>query len=215
MTFPPHRIPALIPKIFPQLLWRMPANETTIYLTFDDGPVAGPTDFVLETLNSFQAKATFFCIGDNIRKFPEVFRKVAEAGHTIGNHTFNHLKGWSTSLEEYVENVRLCDQQLSIVNCQLTNLFRPPFGQITPKQIKALSEYRVVMWDVLSLDYLDGGSKEKYLQGTLRAARPGSIVVFHDSFNAEKKLQYILPPFLDHFSSLGYRFKSLSPAIPG
>ena len=209
MTLIPHRIPFILPKIFPSLLWRMPVTEKFIYLTFDDGPVPGPTEFVLDLLQSFQVKATFFCIGDNVQKHPEVFQEIIKKGHAIGNHTFNHLKGCSTSVKEYVENIKQCDAQLSMVNGQLPILFRPPYGRITHRQIKALSDYRIVMWDVLSHDYQQGGRNEDYLKGTIKATRPGSIVVFHDSIKAEEKLKYILPKYLEHFLHLGYRFKIL------
>ncbi len=187
----------------------MPANEKIIYLTFDDGPVPGPTEFVLGTLQSFQAKATFFCIGDNVRKHPEVIKKVIDGGHSVGNHTYNHLKGWSTSVEKYVESVKACDGELRTSNCLLHTLFRPPYGRIRPNQIKALSHYKIVMWDVLSLDYQVGGKNEQYLENTIEATQPGSIVVFHDSYKAEKKLNYMLPRYLEHFSQMGYQFKSL------
>ncbi len=174
----------------------------------------GPTQFVLDTLKAFQATATFFCIGENIQKYPTVFNEIVENGHSIGNHTFNHLKGWSTTVDEYLTNVKLCDSQQETANLKQENyprptLFRPPYGRITPKQIKALHEYRIVMWDVLSLDYRQGGKEEVYLRGTIEATRPGSVVVFHDSLKAEKKLRFMLPRYLEHFSNLGYQFKSL------
>jgi peptidoglycan-N-acetylglucosamine deacetylase len=201
-----YRTPFFLPWLYPSLTWRLPTDEKIIYLTFDDGPVPDATDFVLENLSKFSAKATFFCIGDNIRKHPDVFHRVVDAGHTIGNHTFNHLKGWSTSTEKYVENVRQFDQQLSTDNCQLTTLFRPPYGRITHSQIAALKTYKIIMWDVLSYDYQKNGSVENHLHGTISATRPGSIVVFHDSYKAEPKTQYILPRYLEYFASKGYTF---------
>ncbi len=174
----------------------------------------GPTQFVLDTLKAFQAKATFFCIGENIQKHPTIFNEIVENGHTIGNHTFNHLKGWSATVDEYITNVKLCDSQREIGNGKPAGntrpiLFRPPYGRITPKQIKALHEYKIVMWDVLSLDYRQSGKDDVYLKGTIQATRPGSIVVFHDSLKADKKLRFMLPRYLEHFSNLGYQFKSL------
>ena len=192
------------------MVWRIPSAEKIIYLTFDDGPVPGSTEFVLDVLKSFNAKATFFCIGDNIRKHPEVFQKVMEAGHAIGNHTFNHLKGWSTPLDKYVENVNQFNEQLSSINCQWPTLFRPPYGRITRAQISALKNYKIVMWDVLTYDYQRTGSKEACLTGSIAATRPGSIVVFHDSIKAQKKMQYVLPKHLEHFSKDGYEFHSLT-----
>ena len=204
-----YRTPFFLPWLYPSLIWRLPTNEKIIYLTFDDGPVPGATDFVLENLAKFNAKATFFCIGDNIRKHPDVFHKVIEAGHGIGNHTFNHLKGWSVSTERYVENVRQFDQHLSTINYQLSTFFRPPYGRITRSQIALLKSYKIIMWDVLSYDYQKNGNAEIHLRGTIQATRPGSIVVFHDSYKAEQKTQYILPRYLDHFASKGYKFLAI------
>lgn len=212
MTLFPHRTPALIKLIFPRLLWRMPEHEQAIYLTFDDGPVPGPTEFVLETLKKFQAKATFFCIGENIQKHPLVFEEIISAGHSVGNHTFNHLMGWSTSAEKYLENIKQCDSMLPSANGKgnpSSALFRPPYGRITYRQIKFLHTYRIVMWDVLSLDYMQTGSAEEFLEQTIKATRPGSIIVFHDSLKAEKKLRFMLPKYLEHFSNLGFQFKPL------
>ena len=212
MTLIPHRPPALLKLIFPTLLWRMQEHEHSIYLTLDDGPVPGPTEFVLDTLKKFQVNATFFCIGENIQKHPSVYQEIVAAGHSIGNHTFNHLKGWATPGEKYVENVKQCDAMLSSTSqhvSQSHTLFRPPYGRITYQQIKLLHQYRIVMWDVLSLDYRQTGSVDKLLSGTIKATRPGSIVVFHDSLKAEKKLRFMLPRFLEHFSNLGFQFKSL------
>lgn len=186
-----------------------------MYLTFDDGPVRGPTEFVLEELKKFNARATFFCIGDNVHKHPDVFEKVLREGHVIGNHTFNHLKGWSTSLEKYLENIETCESQITSHQSLITHkdqprFFRPPYGRITFKQIKAVKEkYRIVMWDVLTHDYSKNISRQNCLNGSIRAARPGSIVVFHDSFKAERNLTHVLPRFLDHFSNEGYQFKPL------
>lgn len=192
------------------MLWRVAAEDKILFLTFDDGPVPGPTEFVLNELKKYNAKATFFCIGDNVRKNPAVFEKVLAEGHAIGNHTFNHLKGWSTSLQHYLENIDLCNTQLTTHNLQSITFFRPPYGRITNSQIKALkSQYQIVMWDVLTHDYSKTISTEQCLKGTIKATRPGSIIVFHDSLKAERNMMYVLPKFLDHFTNLGYKFKSL------
>ena len=192
----------------------MPTESKELFLTFDDGPVPGPTEFVLEELRRVNAKATFFCIGDNIRKHPDIFNKVVEEGHAIGNHTFNHLKGWGTPLEKYLENISLCESQVSATrNLVSSNYFRPPYGRITFEQIKSLKEkYRIVMWDVLTHDYLKNISRKDVLAGSIRATRPGSIIVFHDSLKAERNLTYVLPRFLDHFISQGFVFKTLPNA---
>jgi peptidoglycan/xylan/chitin deacetylase (PgdA/CDA1 family) len=205
-----YRTPFFLPKLFPSLLWRVLGEEKVIYLTFDDGPIPGPTEFVVEQLKRHHAKATFFCIGDNVRKYPLIFKKVLADGHAIGNHTFNHLKGWSTSNQRYFENINQCNAQLTTHNLKLTTLFRPPYGRITNSQIRALkSQYQIVMWDVLTHDYSNNISSQQCLKGSVNAVRPGSIIVFHDSVKAERNLTYVLPKFLEHFSNHGYKFKSL------
>ena len=192
------------------MLWRVAVEEKILYLTFDDGPVPGPTEFVIEHLKKYKAKATFFCIGDNVRKHPSIFEEVLAEGHAIGNHTFNHLKGWSTSNQRYFENINLCNAQLTNHNLQPTTLFRPPYGRITNSQIKTLkNQYQIVMWDVLTHDYSKTISPEQCLKGTIKATRPGSIIVFHDSLKAERNITYVLPKFLEHFTSQEYKFKTL------
>ena len=214
------RTPFFLPWIFPELTWKINTDKKEIFLTFDDGPIPGPTEFVLETLAKFNAKATFFCIGDNIRKHPEVFVKIISAGHSIGNHTFNHLKGWNYSTKDYVKNVELCAEQMAVYSPKLTvdnrlltvdcELFRPPYGRISKDQIRALKKtHKIIMWDVLTQDYRQSLSKENCLAGSLRVSRPGSIVVFHDSVKAERNLTYVLPKYLEHFSNEGYIFSAL------
>lgn len=224
----PFRTPFLLPWLYPKLVWRMPAQEKKVYLTFDDGPVPGPTDFVLETLKQYNAIATFFCIGDNVQKHPEVFTKILAAGHAVGNHTFNHLKGWSTPLPTYLENVRQCEEMLSRIIIRLpidrqlpittsnqqpaasSRLFRPPFGRITRSQIKALKEkYKIIMWDVLTQDYRQIMTPDKCIRGTIEATRAGSVVVFHDSYKAERNLMFSLPRYLEYLSAEGYTFGKL------
>jgi peptidoglycan/xylan/chitin deacetylase (PgdA/CDA1 family) len=199
----------------------METKAKEIYLTFDDGPIPGPTEFVLDTLKQFNAKATFFCIGENISKHPEIFQQVIIEGHAVGNHTFNHMKGWGTSTEKYVSNVEMCANEMSkklpSLGYQIhqqpgTNfLFRPPYGRIRPKQIKMLKgKYQIVMWDVLTSDYNISQSPEACLKGSIKATRPGSIVVFHDSLKAERNMKYALPRYLEHFVKQGYTFKELA-----
>jgi peptidoglycan/xylan/chitin deacetylase (PgdA/CDA1 family) len=193
----------------------MPADKKQLYLTFDDGPIPGVTEFVLEVLSRHNIKATFFCIGDNIRKHPDIFKQVVNADHSIGNHTYNHLKGWRTSADKYIENIQQCDQEI-VVHCPLSpdnhrdvNCFRPPYGRITPKQIKSIKDKRIVMWDVLTRDYDASLSEENCLKGSLQAVRNGSIIVFHDSMKAEKNLRYALPRLIDVCLQNGYTFKPL------
>jgi peptidoglycan-N-acetylglucosamine deacetylase len=205
------RPPIFLTWLYPDLTWRIPANAKDIYLTFDDGPVPGPTEFVLNALAKFGAKGTFFCIGDNIRKHPDIFKEIVAHGHSIGNHTFNHLKGWSCSVQDYVLNTRLCDEEISkYKDTAEKSLFRPPYGRIKPSQIKALQNHRIIMWDVLTHDYAKNISPERCLRRSVKATRPGSIVVFHDSIKAEKNLRHVLPAFLEHFDNLGYSFKAIS-----
>ena len=211
------RTPFILPWLYPRLTWRIPTQAKELYLTFDDGPVSGPTEFVLDQLLKVNARGTFFSIGSNLKKHPDVFRRILEHGHGVGNHTFNHLSGWKTGIETYVEDVNLCTEELrkhlpAPGNQQPANdspLFRPPYGRITRSQIRALEKLRIVMWDVLTNDYARNLSPERCLRGSLAAARPGSIVVFHDSFKAERNMMYALPRFLEHFGSLGYSFKTL------
>lgn len=205
------RTPFFLPWIYPTLTWQVPATRPTLYLTFDDGPINGVTEFVLETLRRFQVKATFFCIGDNIRKHPSVFKKVLAEGHAVGNHTFHHVNGWKTSLEEYVAEVEACADIMRAQGIVQTSpmLFRPPYGKITKAQISAIKAYNIVMWDVLSYDFDKTLPKERCLAHTIRACRSGSVIVFHDSFKAENNLVYVLPRLIDHFLMTGFSFDTI------
>lgn len=205
-----HRTPFFLPWLYPKLLWRMPA-EKTLYLTFDDGPVPGATEFVLHTLDRFSIKATFFCIGDNIRKHPDIFKKIIDEGHAIGNHTFNHLNGWKNKSSHYVENAMLCHDEMAkhLPPGKIVKLFRPPYGRITRRQINALANYKIVMWDVLSMDYNKKQLPHICLLHTVNFTRPGSIIVFHDSVKAEKSMAFTLPRYIEHFKERGYTFKAI------
>jgi len=206
----PHRTPFVLPLIYPSLTWRIEPVDKELFLTFDDGPVPGPTEFVLEKLSQASIPATFFCIGDNIRKHPDVFRRITAGGHTVGNHTVNHVNGWKTSVAKYHGNVTEFDTLAAEAGYQgPTHLFRPPYGRITWKQIKMLAGYRIIMWDVLSQDYHRHLSPEQCLRRTIQACRPGSIIVFHDSYKAEKNMNYALPRLIDFFSGKGYKFRGL------
>ena len=205
-----HRTPFLLPLLYPRLLWRMPADTKTLYLTFDDGPVPGPTEFVLDTLKQYGLEATFFCIGDNIRKHPEVFSRIIQEQHAIGNHTFNHVKGWQTDNATYLQNILLCDEQiLKHQALPSVQYFRPPYGRITRSQIKALPDRTIVMWDVLTRDYDTRQSAAQCLKGSLQATRPGSIIVFHDSLKAARNLNAVLPAYIETCLAQGYTFKAL------
>jgi peptidoglycan-N-acetylglucosamine deacetylase len=187
------------------LTWEMPPAGKRIYLTFDDGPVPKVTPQVLQILKSFDAKATFFCVGDNVYKHPELFAEINADGHAVGNHTFNHLKAWKTPAGEYLRNVEQCRQMFE--SC----LFRPPYGQITPYLIQQLRKnYQIILWSVLSGDFDQNNSPEKCLQTTIRLTKPGSIVVFHDSIKAGRNMLHALPLFLEHFKERGFEFENLN-----
>ncbi|MEE1884931.1 polysaccharide deacetylase family protein [Pedobacter flavus] len=200
--------PLVLQLLYPSLIWKQSRAEKNIYLTFDDGPIPDVTEFVLKTLEKFNAKATFFCIGDNIIKHPNIFKAIKANGHSIGNHTFNHLKGWKTDTPTYLENTIKCEELTQ------TKLFRPPFGRIKYAQIRSLKktfgkDFKIIMWDVLSGDYDQNTHPEQCLNNVIKHTENGSIVVFHDSLKAFNNLKYTLPLFLQHFKALGYNFKSL------
>ena len=198
------KTPQFVQKLFPNFTWRIPTEEKVIHLTFDDGPIPEVTPWVLDQLAQHGAKATFFCVGENLRKYPDVLELVKKAGHALGNHTYNHLNGWLTDNVQYFLNVRRCAQALR------SSLFRPPYGRMKPRQGDfLLRHYRIVMWDVLSGDFDPEISAEQCLENVLDNARKGSIIVFHDSLKAWEKLQYVLPRVLSHFSAQGYRFNHL------
>lgn len=199
------KTPKFIQELFPNFTWKIPAEDKVVYLTFDDGPIPGVTPWVLEQLAQYNAKATFFCVGNNIEKHPEVFEQVQAAGHSIGNHTFNHLNGWTSDNIPYFHNIRHC------ANLTKTILFRPPYGKLRPRQTQfLLRHYRIVMWDVLSGDFDPNITEEQCLLNVTRNVEPGSIVVFHDSLKAEEKLRYALPRALAYFAEQGYRFEALN-----
>lgn len=200
---------ALIKKIFSNHVWEISNTENKIYLTFDDGPIPEITEWVLEELKKHNAKATFFCIGHNMEKHPEILEKVINDGHSVGNHTFNHLNGWKTSTKEYIEN----SIQWSVVSGQSPNgkLFRPPYGKIKSSQSKKLRQlgYKIIMWDVLSADYDTAISPEKCLENVLKNVTSGSIIVFHDSVKAFPNLEYTLPKAMKYWQEKGFVFEKL------
>ncbi len=234
MTLTPVKIPVVAKKMFPNYAWDIAATDKTIYLTFDDGPTPEITNWTLKILKSFDAKATFFCIGNNVEKHPNIFQNILKEGHAIGNHTYNHIKGWKTKTEDYIKNIELCesvfksqychtersrsvktqkiiDYQIQNSEYRIQNYFRPPYGQITPKQGKKLIElgYKIIMWDILSFDWDKNVTKETCLNNVISKTTKGSIIVFHDSVKASKNMQYALPKVLEYFSKLGYSFKAI------
>lgn len=198
------KTPKFIQNLFPNFIWKVPSNEKVIYLTFDDGPIPEVTPWVLKTLKNFKAKATFFCVGQNVKKFPEAFQDILAHGHSVGNHTYNHLNGWATDNIPYFHNIRHC------ANLVKSSLFRPPYGRLMPKQAQFLQRhYRIIMWDVLSGDFDPKITQEQCLNNVKIKTKPGSIVVFHDGLKSFDKLQFVLPKVLQYYTEKGYRFEAL------
>ncbi|MDQ8005631.1 MAG: polysaccharide deacetylase family protein [Pedobacter sp.] len=216
------RPPFFLKWFYPNLIWNKEHKDTkekVVYLTFDDGPIPNVTDFVLNTLKNFGIKATFFCIGDNIQKHPQIFERIKNDGHAVGNHTYNHLKGWKTEDNDYIANFWKC-QELTA-----TNLFRPPYGRIKKSQISQLinswqltvgkelktenRELQIIMWDILSGDFDLKLSPERCYQNVISNVRNGSIIVFHDSLKAWERLEHALPKTIEYLLAKGYRFETL------
>lgn len=198
------RPPQLLRHIFKDSLWRMDKADPVIYLTFDDGPIPELTTWILDILKKHNIHATFFCVGENISKNPDIFERIVKEGHQVGNHTYNHIKGWKVSTTAYNENIEKCH-----VLTQST-LFRPPYGRIKKSQFNLIKKkYRVVFWDVLSYDYDKLTSPKKCLDNCLKHTRNGSIVVFHDNIKASENLKFALPHYIEHFLKLNYKFATL------
>lgn len=196
-----QKIPIWLKWLFPQLIWDKIdiKKKKVVYLTFDDGPTPEITNWVIEQLNNHQFNATFFCVGDNAKKYPEIISLIKSNNNAIGNHTMNHLKGWNHTTEDYINNVQLCNSVIK------SNLFRPPYGRITRKQIKALMpEYKIVMWSLLSCDFLKNLNTKKALKGLIKNTKNGSIIVFHDSQKCNDNLKIILPEYLNFLTQNGY-----------
>ena len=208
-----YHTPTLLQLFTPGLVWRKPVGSKTIYLTFDDGPIPEVTDYVLNTLAEYGAKATFFWVGENVQRHPEIAQRVLAAGHRAGNHTHNHLDGWRNPPALYVENISQCQAAMeAAVPAKALEplLFRPPYGKIAPAQLRALrSRYKVVMWDVLSYDFDNRVAPELGLAQSIKHTRPGSIVLFHDSLKARANMEFMLPRYLAHFQQQGYTFAAL------
>ena len=197
-----EQVPGFVRNLFPKALWRMDPNEKAVYLTFDDGPIPVVTPWVLEILEHYDIKATFFMVGDNVRKHPQEYRQVVEAGHRVGNHTFNHLKGLFTDTPEYLANVEKADALIH------SNLFRPPHGMLRRSQYKELSKrYQFVMWDLVTRDYSNRLQGEDVLANVKKYVRNGSIITFHDSLRSENNLRYALLRSIEWLLEQGYEFK--------
>ena len=205
----------IIKKLFSHYIWDVSQAEQdkTVYITFDDGPIPVVTPWVLNQLALYHAKATFFCIGDNINKNPTIFKRLLSAGHTIGNHTFNHLNGWKTSNDIYLKNTKLCDEAIRKNSSSdlKSPLFRPPYGKIKVSQSRQLRNlgYKIIMWDILSADFDASISQEKCLENVLSNVENGSIIVFHDSVKAFKNLSYALPRTLEYLKNNNFNCEAL------
>ncbi|HEV7782935.1 MAG TPA: polysaccharide deacetylase family protein [Chitinophagaceae bacterium] len=203
------KTPWWLKRLYPKRIWSIDTKEKVVYLTFDDGPHPVATPFVLDELKRFNAKATFFCIGRNVTEHSGVYKRIAEEGHRVGNHTQNHLNGWKTDTPTYLADVAAASQHID------SDLFRPPYGRIRLLQSKGINEAmknkstKIVMWDVLSGDFDNSVAKEKCLERSVSKARPGSIIVFHDNDKAFPTLEYVLPRFLLSISEMEYRFDHL------
>ena len=207
------RTPRFMMRFFSTYTWRFLSDKKEIFLTFDDGPTPEITDFILAELKKYNAKATFFCIGKNVQNHPEIFGKIITDGHTVGNHTQNHLKGWNTDTDSYIDNVLTCEKTIQqFNNSTITQkLFRPPYGKIKKSQAAELIKkgYKIIMWSVLSADFDTTISNEKCLENVLKNTKSGSIIVFHDSVKAAERMKYALPKVLKYFSDKGFVFKAI------
>ena len=201
------KTPRWVRKLLVTSIWEVPDDEKAIYLTFDDGPHPSITPFVLNELDKYGAKATFFCIGKNVEKHGEIYRQILDKGHAVGNHTHNHLNGWKTPDTDYLKDILNANRYID------SDLFRPPYGRITWSQHKQLTQleqpFKIVMWSVLSGDFDVDLSPEKCYKNVVDHAETGSIIVFHDSEKAERRLNFALPAVLKYFSERGYVFKKI------
>ncbi len=195
--------PSIIRALYPKALWRMSPQEKVVYLTFDDGPIPEVTPWVLDLLDKYNIKACFFMVGDNVRKHPEVFKMVKDRGHLVGNHTFNHIRGFEYKGKSYLKNIEKADEWIGSL------FFRPPHGHLRRNQLLALrKKYKVVMWDLVTRDYSKKLNGEQVFKKVKKYVRNGSIIVFHDSLKAEKNMKYALPRSIEYLLQQGYVFKT-------
>ncbi|WP_075350520.1 polysaccharide deacetylase family protein [Algoriphagus marinus] len=200
-----HRVPAIVQRLYPNRTWNNKDAEGKVYLTFDDGPVPGVTEFALDQLAKHGMKATFFMVGDNVRKYPELAKEVIAAGHQFGNHTYHHLKGWRTKLEYYFDNFQKCEEIFEQVIGQKSRLFRPPYGLMTGRQMRKISEsHQIIMWNVLSGDYDPTLKSDKILENIKKLTDSGAIILFHDQKKTAEVLPKLLPQYLDFVQQSGF-----------
>ncbi len=201
MIFQP---PSILQSLFPSLIWRIPNAGNKIFLTFDDGPDPEATPRILDLLAGHNAKATFFCLGRQVEKYPAIFDRIKNEGHAVGNHTYSHLSGWTTSNKKYFEDIERADQIIG------SKLFRPPYGRIRLSQIKVLKEkYKIVMWDVMSGDYDERQTPERIVERVQKLVQPGSVVVGHDKYPQKGGITTLIK-ILDQIQSLNFHFDKLS-----
>ena len=200
------KTPKILQRLFVDFLWKIDTDEKVIYLTFDDGPHPVITPWIIDLMNQYDAKGTFFLIGDAVSRYPDLYQLYKANGHQVGNHTYKHIKGWQSRKKNYLKEIAQCAEVVD------SSLFRPPYGQINLNAIREIKkQYRVVMWDVLSCDFDTENSSEICLSNVINYSKKGSIVVFHENEKSMKNIMYALPKVLDYFTKLGYLFK----AIPG
>jgi len=198
------RPPSLLTRALHRMTWDLKGNHRTVYLTFDDGPTPVVTPWVLNQLARADAKATFFCLGRNVDKYPDLYRQILSSGHSVGNHSYSHLKGFRSGVRRYMDDIHLAKGLID------SKLFRPPYGRILPGQVNAvLREYDIIMWDVLSIDYNNSLGGERVYQNVIKNVKEGSIIVFHDSEKAADNLYYALPRTLDYLREEGYAMHSM------
>ena len=196
--------PKILQRLFDDFLWKIETNEKVIYLTFDDGPHHVITPWIIDLMNQYNAKGTFFLIGDAVKRNPELYQLYKTNGHQIGNHTYRHINGLRSRKKNYLEEIAQCAEFVD------SSLFRPPYGQINLRSIREIKKkYKVVMWDVLSWDFDNETSSEICLSNVIKYTKEGSIVVFHENEKSMKNIMYALPKVLDHFTKLGYQFKAI------
>lgn len=202
-------LPVVVPRwlriLYPNRTWSLPVDEKILYLSFDDGPHPTITPRVLALLKQYNAKATFFCVGNNVEKYPAVFNSIQAEGHSLGNHSFHHLNGWKSDNQIYIDDVKKADRLIH------SNLFRPPYGRLKFSQASALLQmgYELIMWTVLSADYDRNITKEQCAMRVIKNITPGTIVLFHDSEKAEERMLYALEELLNDATKKGYQFKAI------
>ena len=197
------RVPKFVHRALPDLIWRI-EDERGIYLTFDDGPTPGITEWILSTLRRYNAKATFFVLGKNVELYPDLYQKIIAEGHSVGNHTYSHQRGVRMSLERYLEDIAFADDAVQ------SNLFRPPYARATVAQLRAVAKhYKIVMWSIVSRDYNRKITRERCLRGVIPHIKAGEIILFHDSEKSFANMSYVLPKTLEQIEKLGLKCKAI------